>query len=271
MQYDVIDFESEVIEASYEMPVLVDFWAPWCGPCRMLGPILERLATEQRDRWKLAKLNTDEQPELSMQFGIRGIPAVKLFSKGQVVSEFVGAKPEHEIRQWLDASIPSEERQDLLTAQQLLQAGDVARAEEVLDVLLQHHPDHGEARLLLAQIVAGRDIDEAARLVEGVEPSDAAALQFVEGIVLLANMRRQAGEPASMPEGIARPEYLQAVEALASGDLDAALSRFIAVIMKDRYYLDDVSRKACVALFGVLGPHHPLTRKHRRMFEMALY
>ena len=98
MAYDVVDFQKEVIEASFEKPVLVDFWAPWCGPCRVLGPVLEKLAVEEADRWTLAKVNTDQNQEVSMQYGIRGIPAVKLFVDGNVVNEFTGALPEHMVK-----------------------------------------------------------------------------------------------------------------------------------------------------------------------------
>lgn len=91
MAYDIVDFQKEVIDASFEKPILVDFWAPWCGPCRVLGPVLEKLAVEESDKWTLAKVNTDENQEVSMQYGIRGIPAVKLFVDGNVVNEFTGA------------------------------------------------------------------------------------------------------------------------------------------------------------------------------------
>ena len=106
MSYDITDFKKEVIEASFETPVLVDFWAAWCFPCRMLGPTLEKLAAENEGRWKLAKVNTDENQGISMQYGIRGIPAVKLIIDGEVADEFVGALPEHAVNQFLDAAIP---------------------------------------------------------------------------------------------------------------------------------------------------------------------
>lgn len=109
MAHDVNNFETEVIEASKTTPILVDFWAAWCFPCRMLAPTLEKVAGENEGRWKLAKVNTDENPQLAMRYGIRGIPTVKLFWGGQVINEFVGVLPEHALKSWLDSALPAVE------------------------------------------------------------------------------------------------------------------------------------------------------------------
>lgn len=103
------NFQKEVVEKSFDKPVLVDFWAPWCGPCRIIGPTLEKLARESAGTWRLVKINTDKHAEISQQFRIRGIPAIKLFVNGEVVNEFVGALPEHAIRKWLDQALPKAE------------------------------------------------------------------------------------------------------------------------------------------------------------------
>ncbi|MDH7516329.1 MAG: thioredoxin, partial [Bacteroidota bacterium] len=123
MKYDVTDFETQVVERSRVVPVVVDFWAQWCSPCRVLGPVLEKLSEENDGRWDLAKVDTDMMPEIAMQYGVRSIPAVKLFIDGTVVSEFVGAQPEHAIRKWLDAYIPPAESKETEQAEKLLSQG----------------------------------------------------------------------------------------------------------------------------------------------------
>ncbi|MCL4279079.1 MAG: thioredoxin, partial [Ignavibacteriaceae bacterium] len=107
MSYEVIDFQKDVLEKSYEKPVLVDFWAEWCQPCRLIGPILEKLADENKSDWELVKVDTDNNQEIALRYGVRGIPNVKIFRNGEVINEFTGALPESAIKDWLKKSIPS--------------------------------------------------------------------------------------------------------------------------------------------------------------------
>ncbi|GIV61393.1 MAG: thioredoxin [Rhodothermaceae bacterium] len=271
MAVSVLNFEEDVLRASHEKPVLVDFWAPWCGPCRVLGPVLERLAAEQADRWTLVKVNTDEYPELSMRYGIRGIPAVKLFVDGQVVDEFVGALPEMAIRQWLDKALPSENKRHLEEAEVAMEEGDTERAEALLRQVLAAEPTNPKARALLARLVVFEDPEEAARLAEGAATAEPRYVYLAEAVKTVADVLRRQQAPESLPEGPARETFRAALDALARRDFDEALARFIDVIRTDRYYEDDAARKACVALFNLLGEDHEITRRHRRTFDMSLY
>lgn len=271
MAFDVVDFQSDVIESSHQKPVLVDFWAPWCGPCSVLGPVLEKLATEDADRWKLIKVNTDEHQEISGQFGIKGIPAVKLFVDGKVVNEFTGALPEHTLRNWLNEALPSEDARQLMAAEEALAAGNTAMGIQMLKDVLAGAPENQAARVLLAQATALDDIAEAGKLLEGVTAHDAATLEVIESIHTLSRLAQKAAEGQAFPDESGKDDYQQAIMGVVNNDWDEALQKFIAVIQQNRYYDDDGSRKAVIAIFSLLGRQHPLTLKHRRMFDMVLY
>jgi putative thioredoxin len=164
------DFETAVIERSFERPVVVDFWAAWCAPCRSLGPILERVAGEHAGEVDLVKVDVDANPELASSFGVQGIPAVKAFREGRIVSEFVGAYPEPAVRQFFDSVLPTE-------ADRLARAGDeasdVAKAEESYRAALDVVPDHRAAVLGLADILGRRSEHENARALLARLPDDA--------------------------------------------------------------------------------------------------
>src|SRR5918992_1631068 len=163
MTVEVSNFESEVLQASHEKPVVVDFWAPWCGPCRILGPVLEKLADENGDTWTLAKLNTDENPAVASRYGIQGIPAVKLFVDGNVVDEFVGALPEPRVCQWLDNALPSPTKLVVQEAESALAAGNYEEAESLAREVLSQEPENPRASVVLARLLL---FDDPAGAVE---------------------------------------------------------------------------------------------------------
>jgi len=270
MEYEVDDFEADVLDASDDQPVLVDFWAPWCGPCRQLSPVLESLA-EATDEWMLAKVNVDDHQEAAQAYGVRGIPAVKLFSEGEVVAEFTGAKPEHAVKKWLDEHLPSEEKTRIEDARAALDDGDHEEAEHLLWPVLEENPDHDEAQVLMARALAFKDPTRAETLAEAADVADPDLRQTRESVQTLARLLDLADDPSALPENGAKEAYVDGIEALAEQDFDTALDRFIDVVRTNRDYDDDGARKACVALFTLLGEDHPATQAHRRTFDMALY
>ena len=269
MFYDVSNFQEEVLKRSYEIPVLVDFWAEWCGPCRVLGPLLERFAEQNGDRWVLAKVNTVIHAEVARNYGIRSIPNVKLFVDGVVVDEFVGALPEHQIQRWLDAALPSKHLKLLAQAEQLIREGKPSEAEGLLRPIVQAEPDNMWSRVLLARSVLLSDPIEAGRLLENVD--EPRFSELIESIRSVARLHGFIEAPRSPPDAMVRDLYQQAIRALFARDFDLALSRFIEAIRTDRFYDNDGPRKACIAIFKLLGDDHEITRKHRRDFSSALY
>ncbi|HYE95805.1 MAG TPA: tetratricopeptide repeat protein [Rubricoccaceae bacterium] len=268
-RFAVKDFQREVIEASRMRPVLVDFWAPWCGPCRMLSPVLERLADEEvagANRWALATVNTDEHPDLAAAFGVRGIPAVKLIADGRVAAEFTGALPEYAVRQWLAEALPSEAKGQLVQAEAALAEGDPASARALLTAVLDAEPEGPAAeaaRAHLARLLVFEDPDRAEALAKNLVGPEADAVRALAAALRL--------DPRALSDAPVREAYAEGLRALHVRDFDTALARFIAVVQRDRAYDDDGARRLAVALFTVLGENDPIVKKHRPAFNMSLY
>ncbi len=271
MDHEVQNFQEDVIAASHEKPVLVDFWAAWCGPCRILGPVLEKLESEQSGVWKLVKVNTDENPEVSRDFRIQGIPAVKLFVDGKIAGEFTGALPERAVRKWLEENLPTENKQRLVEAERLIAEGSSDAATTLLEEVLLDEPSNPAAGGLLAGILAFSNPDRAGRLAEIAETADKRFAQTAQAIRQLTAMRDRLSVPDTIPQEPGRENYMRALAALRETDLENALLSFIEVIRQNRYLDDDASRKSCVAIFTLLGDSHPLSQKYRRTFDMWLY
>ncbi|NTV45229.1 MAG: thioredoxin [Chlorobiales bacterium] len=270
MGHEVTNFQSDVIKRSFTIPVLVDFWAEWCGPCRMLAPILERLAAKNEDKWELAKVNTDIHREIATQYNISSIPAVKLFVDGEVADEFVGALPEAQIEIWLQKAIPSKYRDQVKHAAILISEQKPDEAQKLLEEVITADPNNAEAEVLLSQTYLYTDPKKAIAMIKHIEP-DSEHYDLAEGIRTFARLFELADEKDAFPEGRAKNEYMKAIEALKFQNFDAALENFIEVIRNDRFYDDDGARKACIAIFKHLGEENEITLKHRKVFNRALY
>jgi len=268
------DFATEVLAESEHTPVLVDFWAEWCGPCRILGPILEKLAGEAQGAWKLVKVDTEAHPDLAEAFAIRAIPSVKLFSGGRPVAEFQGALPENRVRDWLQANLPAKVSGDLAAAQEALDHGDPAKARVHLQRALAHDPKDTEAALLLARLLFPEDPDAAGDLAASI-PEDDPGHETAEHILRLRDLVRWARSGAPLTgrdagdDAVAR--YRDAALALGEGRTGAALEILVDLVARDRELDDDGVRKTLIALFGMLGDDHELTRRFRPRFASALY
>ncbi len=266
---EVADFNKEVIERSYVVPVLVDFWAEWCGPCKFLGPVLERLAEKNGGRYELVKVDTDAHQELAAQYGIRGIPNVKLFVDGTVVSEFTGALPEPMVAQWLASALPNRFRKEIEQAKMLMEEGNEEEAGILLKGVLAQEPANHDAQALIARTIVFSDPERAVELVRDVE-ENSGEFPLAEAIRTIGALARKSKNVDSLPDDPVRRIYLQGIDKLLRQDFDGALELFIGVVRENRMYDDDGARKACIAIFRILGDSNDIARTRRREFSSAL-
>ncbi|MFO1307951.1 MAG: thioredoxin [Burkholderiales bacterium] len=271
-------FDEVVIRGSRERPVLVDFWAPWCGPCRMLAPILDKLAVEMEGRFTLAKLNTDDEQELAARYGIRGIPNVKAFVDGRVADEFTGVLPEAGVRAFLDRVIPSPATRAIAEAKARLAAKDAVGALEKLDEVHALDPDGEDALLTRAEalVALGRGA-EAGYVLDALEAPARVRTKPVRDERRLATLRARAKlaagggadlaalarrAAATPPDHAARREYAAALA--ANGDHERALELLLSVVDTDRGADGDAAKKAMLTIFEALGSDSDLARRYRR-------
>jgi putative thioredoxin len=274
------NFESVVIDGSFDRPVLVDFWADWCAPCKGLMPVLAKLADAYGGKFILAKVNTEEEQALAAHFGIRNLPTVQLFMAGQVVDQFMGALPEGQVREFLERHLPRAGDTLLAQAQGLMAAGELDQAAALLEQARAQDP--GNARVALAEVqltAAQGDIAGAAAQLERLplelahDPEVAALrgqLRFAQALIGAPTPAQLATRLAADPNDSAACYQLAAHRVLA-GDIEGALEGLLALMKRDRQYGEDAARKGMVAIFDLLGGQGELVSRYRAKMMTALY
>ena len=272
-------FEREVLEASKSTPVVVDFWAPWCGPCRALKPILEKLALEYGGRFKLAKVNSDENQEIAAAYGIRSIPDVMAFKDGKAVSHFLGAVPESEVRAFIDDLIPTPSEIERARAAKLHEAGDLAGAVEALRKALVLDPANDLARLDLADLLIElKRVDEVEAVLAAVQPNvdldeRLATLRAALAFARSAGSGSETELKAKLSMNLADHEARFALAGLYAGSKKyrEALDELLEIVRRDRNWRDGEARKQILAIFNLAEKQPELVSEYRRKLASALH
>lgn len=273
------NFDELVVQASHQQPVVIDFWAPWCAPCKALKPILEKLAAEYGGKFVLAKVNSDENPELSAKYAVRSIPSVKAMVNGKIVDDFAGALPEGAVREWLDKLIPSPAEELRIAAQAKLDAGDMAGALQQLAQASALDPKNEWVRVDAAHIMLAQgEHAEAKRLLDSLKNVDVvkdARVQQLLAQARLAELGAAGDSEASLTAAIAAngddlearlklANVLVATQRYAEG-----MDQLLEIVRRDRIFREDIGRKTLLDVFSLLGGGE-LVAEYRRKLSSAL-
>ncbi len=274
------NFAAVILDGSRRMPVLVDFWAPWCEPCKTLLPLLEKLAVEYRGKFLLAKVNVDEQQQIAAQFGVRSVPTVKLVIDGALADEFTGALPESELRAFLDRHMETEADRIIASAHAAYHQGHAAEAEAILREGMTLEPVDFRVHLTLAEVCAMEGRKSEAEQILASLPADVAMEPHAQALrARLAFADYAAGAPAidvleqtiaADPKASAARHQL-AARLVLSGDMEGALKQLLELLRRDRGYGDDAARKAMLQIFDMLGSDNELAGRYRRQMFTAMH
>jgi putative thioredoxin len=277
-------FAQDVIQASMTVPVIVDFWAPWCGPCKQLTPILEKVVKQAQGKVRLVKVNIDEEPELAQQLRIQSVPTVYAFVGGQPVTGFAGAQPESQVKALVEklagGSVGEEVGAGLDAARAAVEAGDVRSAAAIYDAILREDPANADAIGGMARCLIGAgQLDDAGAWLDKAPP-EAANHTEIAGARAALQLAREAGElgdPQTFQARLAADpddhdaRYRLATILFLTGQAEPAMEELCRIVKRDREWEDDKARRQLVNFFDALGPKHPATLKGRRMLSAVLF
>jgi len=276
------NFDQQVLEKSFDTPVLVDFWADWCAPCKALMPLLEKITNDYRGELLLAKVNCDVEQEIVARFGVRSLPTVVLFKDGQPVDGFAGAQPESQVREMLAKHVAEPEAPSispLEQAQELFSQGEFAQAEELLKSLLTEDNSNAEALILFGRCLIERnELVEAEQVLNAVKSDEhkhtlAAAkaqltfLRQAESMPEMASLKTRIAQDANDDEAV----YQLAIQQLARQQYEPALQALLQIFIRNRSYDEGVAHRTLLQVFDLLGTEHPLVTDYRRKLYQALY
>jgi putative thioredoxin len=281
-------FMADVIDASNDLPVIVDFWAPWCGPCKTLGPAIEKAVRDARGAVRLVKINVDENQELAQQMRIQSIPAVYAFKNGRPVDGFVGALPESQIKQFVQrlstgggGKGPSPIEEAVEMAKEAIAAGDHGRAANIFTQVLQHEPDNVEAIAGLARAdIARNQLERAKQTLDRAPKESAGNAELVAARAALELAEAGSKAKGALGELKVRVErdlndfqarYELASAVFAAGDREAAIEQLLEIIRRNRAWNDEAARKQLLKFFEAMGPTDPLTVAARRRLSSILF
>ena len=274
------NFTQEVIEASYTKPVLIDFWASWCGPCQSLMPILMKLADEYAGQFQLAKVEIDREQNLATQFAVRSVPTVKMMINGEVVDEFTGALPESQIRDFINKHLNQTNDSPLQKAIELYQQGEVNQALEQMQQLLLAEPQNPIVRIEFANmLMREKRFDDASDLLNSLSADDkknpaalalSSQLESIDAVVDAPDIDVLLKRIEEEPDNCLAREQLSAHYKLR-GDFAAAMDQLLEIVKRDRNYNDDAGRIELLKIFEMLGDDNELVGQYRRKLAQILY
>ncbi len=268
------DFEYEVIAYSQKVPVVVDFWAEWCAPCRVLGPLLEKLAREGQGAFRLAKIDVDKNQSLAERFNVRSIPAVKAFQNGRIVGEFAGAVPEPRLREFIDSFAPSEDGLALEKGKSQLNNRKVKEAEATFKSILDKNPNQPAAKLgfLKCQLLQGLGA-EAMRLIETFPASRElnSAYQMLPLAQALISSENASDKVEILGVDPLQAAYNNAIRLVKIGNLEAAMDGILDILRQDKKYRNGAAKDIFLGMLELLGNENPETRQYRSELASVLF